>query len=136
MILIPFFYKHTNEWTILHVFLREGGTSLWSVDAKESLKNIKMMLKDNGLPVVNLIEKNATLYARIDAEKLNLDDFYMWNDVNLGSDFDVWRTFQIPVALWSCPVFKYEYCKSAYVPECVSYLFNSPFGMRSPVSIE
>jgi hypothetical protein len=119
MILIPFFWNTSNpNWSKFGIFLCEGGRSLWSVDDKATLASTKKMLKENGFPVLNLNKIDNVLYAEIDHKTMNIDDFYLWNDIPLGSEQDVWRIMQIPTALWSCPIFKEHFCKSSNLPEC------------------
>ena len=125
MILIPYFWKHTDNWIQFGVFLRDGGQSLWSVGDKESLKSIKQMLKENDMPTLSLSKSNGVLHAEIDANILDLTQFYLWDEVSLGSENDVWRILKIPRSLWSCPVFKNQYCKDTNLPECILSILNS-----------
>jgi hypothetical protein len=100
------------------VFLCEGGRSLWSVEDKATLVSVKKLLKENDFPLLNLTKIDGILYAEIDSTKINLDNFYLWSDLPLGSDQDVWRILDIPTALWSCPVFKDHFFKESNLAEC------------------
>lgn len=96
---------------------------MWSVDKNDSDKQVRKMLKDNDFPVISLEKLNDEMYARINPEILKLQEFYMWDEVDPRvSEKDVWRTFQIPKALWSCPVFKEHFIKSANLPIDLSAL--------------
>ena len=118
MILIPFFLNPSNpNWTKFGIFLCEGGRSLWSVDDKATLAATKKLLKENGFPVLNIKKSDGILYAEIDYLTMKIDDFYIWNDIPLGSEQDVWRILEIPTALWSCPVFKEHFCKLSNLPD-------------------
>jgi hypothetical protein len=96
--------------------LSEGGKSFWHTDDTE--KQVKKMLKENGFPLISLKTEQGVMYANIDASKLNRNDFYSWSELTDPSkaEDDVWRTFLIPVALWSCPVFKQEFWVSSGLP--------------------
>ena len=116
MILIPYFWKPDVNWATFGVFLCDGGRSLWSVDDKTSVAAAKKILVDNGFPVINVVKKNSVIYAEISSD-LNLADYYLWNELSSGSNEDVWRTFRIPMALWSCPVFNQVFCKESKLHE-------------------
>ena len=120
MILIPYFWNTTNQdWIQFGVFLCEGGRSLWSVEDKATLAATKKMLKENGFPLLSLTKTDGVLYAEIDYTKMNMNDFYLWSEVPLGSEQDVWRVLPIPKALWSCNVFKQHFFKESNLPDCV-----------------
>jgi hypothetical protein len=76
------------------------------------------MLKENGFPLLSLKTEQGVMYANIDSTKLNMPDFYQWSELDdpNKSEDDVWRTFLIPTALWSCPVFKHEFWTSTGLP--------------------
>lgn len=119
MILIPYFRDTRNpDWTKWGVFLCDGGKSLWSVEDKATLVSVKKLLKENDFPLLNLKKLDGVLYAEIDSAKLDLNQFYLWSDVPLGSDQDVWKILHIPKALWSCSVFKEHYIKESGLPSC------------------
>jgi len=117
MLVVPYFVKKSNSnWLTLGLFLCEGGRSVWSVDDMTD-KEIKAMLKENGFPVLSLQHLGQTVYASINLDAIKMSDFYMWADVDpMKADEDVWRTIQIPLDLWSCPVFKSYFWKSAGLP--------------------
>jgi len=123
MLLIPYFKDATNpDWLLLSLFLCEGGQSIWSVDDMAD-KEIKKLLKDNGFPVLKLERHESTIYAAIDSAKLKMSDFYQWDEINpneTSESKDVWRTLQIPLALWSCPIFKEHFWKSTRLSYCVT----------------
>ena len=117
MILLPYFIDTSNpNWIKLNLFLSEGGKAFWHTDDTE--KQIKKMLKENGFPLISLKVEQGVMYANIDSTKLNISDFYQWSEVEdpINSEDDVWRTFLIPSALWSCPVFKQEFWASTGLP--------------------
>ena len=117
MILAPYFWDTSDpNWLKLGVFLCAGGREMWEVDNKEKDKAILKMLKDNGFVVLALERQADVLYASIDP-KMDFSDFYSWNEINpRTSHEDVWRTFQIPASLWSCPIFREQFWKSAGLP--------------------
>jgi len=117
MILLPYFIDTSNpNWSKLNLFLSDGGKTFWHTDDTE--KQVKKMLKDNGFPLLSLKTEQGIMYANIDSTKLNISDFYQWSELDdpSKSEDDVWRTFLIPKALWSCPVFKQEFWKSSGLP--------------------
>ena len=96
---------------------------MWSVDHKDTDKQIRKLLKDNDFPVVSLERQPDAIYARINPLTLKFEEFYIWDEVDPRvSEEDVWRTFQIPKALWTCPVFKEHFIKSANLPIDLSAL--------------
>jgi hypothetical protein len=115
MILIPYFLKKDTNWTTFGLFLREGGTTFWAVEDKTTIAAAKKMLKDNGFPVISLVKTDGVLYANISPD-INLSEYYLWHEMPLGSDEDLWRTFKIPVALWSCQVFKENFYRETNLP--------------------
>ena len=116
MILIPYFLKKGEHWTTFGLFLREGGTAFWSVEDKTTIAATKKMLKDNGFPVISIVKTDDVLYATISPE-INLSEYYLWHEMPLGSEEDLWRTFNIPEALWSCNVFKEIFYRETNLPE-------------------
>jgi len=114
MILIPYFVDTSNQnWFKVNVFLSCGGRQHWTIDDDKD-KGIIKMLKENGFPVLKLKRDNDIIYAHIDNTKLQMGDFYTWSEVDpLNSEQDVWRTFFIPTALWSCPIFKENFKMSS-----------------------
>lgn len=124
MILIPYFWDTSSpNWLKLGIFLCSGGRQMWSVDHKDTDKQIRKLLKDNDFPVVSLEKRQDAIYARIDPKTLKLEEFYMWDEIDpKRSEEDVWRIFQIPKALWTCPVFKEHFAKSANLPIDLSAL--------------
>jgi hypothetical protein len=118
MILVPYFWDTANpNWTTLGVFLSSGGKEAWDLDDSETDAEIMSQLLENGFPVTDLTHVDNIVYARIDLTRLKMDHFYHWSEVNYkSSEEDVWRTFKIPNALWSCTVFKEHFWKSAALP--------------------
>lgn len=117
MILLPYFIDTSNpNWTKLNMFLTSGGKAFWHSDDSE--KQIKKMLKDNGFPLLSLKTEQGVIYANVDSTKLNMYEFYQWSELESpsNSEDDLWRTFLIPTALWSCPVFKQEFWASTGLP--------------------
>ena len=117
MILLPYFIDASNpNWLKLNLFLSDGGKSFWHTDETE--KQVKKTLKDNGFPLLSLKTEQGIMYANIDSTKLNMSEFYQWSELEdpVTSEDDAWRTFLIPVALWSCPVFKQEFWASTGLP--------------------
>lgn len=115
MKLLPYFSTTDSNWIILNIFLSEGGRSTWEIDDTET--DVKSMLSENGFPLVNMNKMGDTIYAEIDGSTIKMSDFYMWTEVDPKiSENDVWRRLTIPVALWSCPVFKENFWKSAGLP--------------------
>ena len=121
MLLIPYFLNTSNpNWITLSLFLCEGGRSIWCLSEDTTDTEIEEMLKDNGFPLVNLDRHDSTVYAAIDRSKLLMSDFYQWDEMNPNDTKDIWRSLQIPLALWSCPVFKEHFWKSASLPCTIS----------------
>jgi len=116
MILIPYFLSKEANWANFGLFLRDGGSSLWSVEAKTTLAGVKKLLKENGFPVLSVKKMGDVFYAEI-RPTINLSEYYLWSDLPVGSDEDVWRTFKIPLALWSCLVFKEHFFKETKLPQ-------------------
>ena len=118
MRLVPYFCNTSDpNWITLGVFLSEGGRSCWTIEDSNTLAKIRALLKDNGFPVVNIDKKSDAVYAKIDETSIKMADFYMWTEIDpKTSENDVWRTLSIPVALWSCPVFKEQFWRSAALP--------------------
>lgn len=111
MILVPYFWNTENpDWIQFGVFLCSGGRSLWSVDSSDC---VKPTLEENEFPLKKLTTTNDVTYAEIDYTTLKLENFYRWDEVDYRvSECDVWRITKIPVALWSCEVFKQHFWKS------------------------
>ena len=83
------------------------------MDDKDKDKAILKMLKENGFPALGLKRQAGLLLASIDP-KVNLSEFYMWDEIDpVTAQEDVWRIFTIPAALWTCPVFREHFWKSA-----------------------
>jgi hypothetical protein len=120
MILLPYFIDASNpNWLKLNLFLSDGGKAFWQTDDTE--KQVKKMLKENGFPLLSLKAEQGVMYANIDSTKLNMSEFYQWSEVNyLTSEDDVWRSFLIPIALWSCPIFKQEFWASSGLPSVLT----------------
>lgn len=113
MILIPYFWNTDSpDWIHFGVFLCSGGRSLWSLDSGD---DIKETLRENGFPLVRLLESpdSKVTYAQIDYKNMKMENFYTWNEIDYRtSDSDVWRITKIPATLWSCEVFKQHFWKS------------------------
>jgi hypothetical protein len=117
MILLPYFIDTSNSnWIKLNLFLSDGGKGFWHTDDTE--KQVKKMLKENGFPLLSIKKEQGIMYANIDSTKLKRDDFYSWSEIADPevSEDDVWRTFLIPTALLSCPIFKQEFWESTGLP--------------------
>jgi len=125
MILAPYFCDTSNpEWLKLGIFLCSGGHQMWNVDDKDKDKEILKMLKENGFPVLGMKKHTGLILALIDP-KVNLSEFYMWDEIDpVNSQEDVWRIFTIPVALWTCPVFKEHFWKSTGLPPMIFNALN------------
>jgi hypothetical protein len=119
MILIPFFWDTRDpNWIQFGAFLCSAGRQYWSV---EDSSGVEAMLSENGFPVTQVTTVDDTIFAEIDYETLNLDDFYLWSEVdNKTSDQDVWRLYKIPASLWSCPVLKEHFWKTSGLLDSIS----------------
>ena len=124
MLLVPFFWDTSNtEWFKLGIFLTSGGREGWTIEDGQKDKQVLKMLTDNDFPVVKLEKKSDVLYARVDSAKLNISLFYTWEEVDpISSEEDVWRTFLIPRALWTCPVFKENFLKFSELPISTDFI--------------
>ena len=110
-----------QNWIRLGLFLCTGGRSAWSIDDTDTDVQITEMLLENGFPVTKLHRTKTITYAEIDYSRLNMKNFYTWDEIQpRTSEEDVWRILKIPVALWSCPVFKEHFWKSASLPLVLS----------------
>jgi hypothetical protein len=120
MLLAPFFLEKTNpNWLTLGIFLSSGGRDIWSVDGSD--KEILEILRENGFPVLRVEKQSDVLYVNIDRPKLELDAFYIWDEIDPDkSQEDIWRTFNIPLALWSCEIFKEQFFTCANLPTPLS----------------
>jgi len=109
MILLPYFIDTTNQsWTKLNLFLTDGGRAFWHTEGEDS--DIKKMLEENGFPVVNMFTENGIIYAQVNQDGIQINEFYTWDEVNPEtSTEDVWRTYFIPASLRSCPIFQREF---------------------------
>ena len=127
MILLPYFIDTTNQsWTKLNLFLTEGARGFWQTDETE--KQVKKMLKDNGFAVINTFTENGVMYAEVDQNKIQMSEFYTWDEVNPEtSTEDVWRTYLIPASLHSCPIFQREFWTSTGLSPMImnSSIFSS-----------
>lgn len=127
MILLPYFIDTSNQsWTKLNLFLTEGGRGFWQTDETE--KQVKKMLKDNGFAVINTFTENGVMYAEVDQNKIQMSEFYTWDEVNPEtSTEDVWRTYLIPASLRSCPIFQREFWTSTGLSPMImkSSIFSS-----------
>jgi len=133
MILLPYFIDASNpNWLKINLFLSDGGKAFWHTDDTE--KQVKKMLKDNGFPLLSLKTEQGIMYANIDSTKLNISEFYQWSELEdpQNSAEDVWRTFLIPIALWSCPVFKGEFWASSGLPPVLTS--STLFSLTTPLS--
>ena len=133
MILLPYFIDTSNaNWLKLNLFLSDGGKAFWHTDDTE--KQVKKMLKENGFPLLSLKTEQGIMYANIDSTKLNMSEFYQWSELDdpQKSEDDVWRTFLIPTALWSCPVFKQEFWASSGLPPMLTS--STVFSLAMPLS--
>ena len=133
MILLPYFIDASNSnWIKFNLFLSDGGKAFWHTDDTE--KQIKKMLKDNGFPLISLKKEGDVMYASIDKTKMNMSEFYQWSELEdpQKSEDDVWRTFLIPTALWSCPVFKQEFWISSGLPSMLTS--STLFSLATPLS--
>jgi len=115
MLLIPFFWDTRQPgWIKFGVFLCSAGREIWSVDDNSTDDEITNLLTENGFPVSNISRENTATFVEIDYKNINLDDFYLWSDVDpKTSEHDVWRIYSIPKSLWSCKVFKENFWKTS-----------------------
>lgn len=121
MLLIPLFWKGSDKkegWMHLGVFLSDGGRTFWQVDDSITDKDVEQLLNDNGLPVSKVYRYANTIYAKIDTERLKLNEFYTWNEIDpKNSKLDVWKVIKIPISLWSCNIFRDEVWKNMGIVE-------------------
>jgi hypothetical protein len=123
MILVPFFWDchGTKDWINFGVFLCSGGRQYWSVDDGTSSEEVTSMLSENGFPVINISVKDNMIFAEIDRQQINMDDFYLWSEIDpKTSEQDVWRVYKIPAALWSCPIFKQHFWKTSNLLDSIA----------------
>jgi len=92
------------------------------------------MLKENGFPLLSIKKEQGVMYANIDSTKLNMSEFYQWSELEdpAKSEDDVWKTFLIPTALWSCDVFKQEFWASTGLPPLLTT--STLFSLTAPLS--
>lgn len=101
MKLIPYFYteKVQNNFVIrsLSVFLAHAGKSVWCSEESGILSE-KCILEDycepNGFFVKSLKIVKDTAYIEVEKEKMNLSDFYTWEEALAKPGRpECWRTF-------------------------------------------
>jgi len=113
MLLIPVFCSVGKDWMRLGLFLTNGGRSIWEIGAEATDKDIIDSLSKNDIPVLSLTRLSDVIYAKIDKKRLNLNDFYTWDEIDpKTSTLDVWRIISIPRGLWSCKIFREELWKN------------------------
>ena len=117
MILIPYFWNTTDpNWTKFALFLCNNGTEAWTINETDTDNEIIQTLLENGFPVTKLKHDGHRVYANIDYTRMKLENFYLWDEIDLtktNETKDIWRIFNIPMALWCCPVFKEHYWKTS-----------------------
>lgn len=124
MILTPYFIERTDNWVTLGIFLSSGGRQAWHIEPEKD-KGILKILKDNGFPCDKLEKDSQVVLAKIDRTRLQIQDFYMWEEVDPEtSEQDIWRSLKIPVALWSCQIFRENFYKSVNLPSGLETLLN------------
>jgi len=116
MLLIPYFSYKSAGWTKLGVFLCSAGRQIWEVADTDTDKQIKQMLKENGFPLVKLHRTPKVIFAEMKPD-INLQEFYLWSEVDLNSDEDVWRIYNIPSELWPCQVFREHFWKTSGIDQ-------------------
>ena len=124
MILVPYFIERTEDWIHVNVFLSSGGRQAWHIESQKE-KDVLKLLKENGFPVRTLEKTKLIYYADIDRANLDLNAFYTWEEVDPDtSEEDFWKKLTIPVSLWTCPVFRENFLKSANLPIGVDAILN------------
>ena len=101
MKLIPYFYsqKLQNTFRIvsLSVFLAHAGKSVWSSEESGQLSKetiIKEYCQPNGFLVKNICFEKDCAYIEVIKEKMNLSDFYSWEEALAKPGRpECWRTF-------------------------------------------
>jgi hypothetical protein len=101
MKLIPYFWKQKNQskfrFTSLSVFMSHAGKSIWCSDESGTLSK-QTILEDycepNGFVVKSIHLDKDTAYIEVDAEKMNLSDFYTWEEaLQKPGKPECWRSF-------------------------------------------
>lgn len=116
MILVPYVWDTRHpDWITFGLFLMDMCSARWSLDEGETTAEVEAMLLENGFPVVRLETKGEIVFAEIDASRLKLEHFYIWNELSPSdpenSEKDCWRLFKLPKVLWNCNVFQESFWK-------------------------
>jgi hypothetical protein len=105
MILIPYaVYKSQKaNWLKIGIFLMDGGKALWDIGGDDP----KAILADSGFPVKSVRALGDQIWAEIDSTRLDLTDFYTWDEVDPeAATQDLWKFTMAPSELWTDPVFQ------------------------------
>jgi hypothetical protein len=139
MILIPYFWNTTNpNWTKFGLFLCNNGTEAWTINETDTDNEITKTLLENGFPVTTLKHDGHRVYANIDYTRMKMENFYLWDEIDpktTSDPKDVWRIFNIPIALWCCPVFKDQYWKTSSLDPDLTTGVLAILATITPVSI-
>ena len=122
MFVLPYWKSVDDNWIHIHLFLSEGGRTLWQVDDSLKPAQIKATLKKNDLIAIGTpLKQNGISFVEIDTVKTNLTEFFSWDEIDTvnGSE-DCWRQLHVPVELSTCKVFQEIYWKSTALPEVES----------------
>ena len=128
MFILPYWKSVDDNWMHIHLFLSEGGRTLWQVDDALKPAQIKATLKKNDLIAIGTpLKQNGIYFVEIDTVKTNLTEFFSWDEIDpVNGSEDCWRQLHVPVELSTCKVFQEIYWKSTALPEVESvYAFFS-----------
>lgn len=97
MYIIPFIYKKNkllNNLEIHTIYLISQGNQLWE---EEDNTNIDVdIIEGNDFVLLSPYKRHGnTIYIPLNPDKTNMDDMYIWNEVEPNTDLLCWKKFSV-----------------------------------------